>query len=159
VFWIPGIVTGEISLAINALAFTRCDVSEGFDPALPLSGEVRRLKALCIYSAPLGFACRQQAVLDGWPLADSGVSVELRNLKEKLHDELPDLNFRLREMRSESFQRKWDDRVGNILDRIGSLSIGDPAEIYVGFSLLFRKVKIFSKPPAHFSSSLPQVAQ
>jgi hypothetical protein len=159
VFRIPGIVTGEISLAINALAFTRCDVSEGFDPTLPLSGEVRRLKALCIYSAPLGFACRQQAVLDGWPLADSGVSVELRNLKEKLHDELPDLNFRLREMRSESFQRKWDDRVGNILDRIGSLSIGDPAEIYVGFSLLFRKVKIFSKPPAHFSSSLPQVAQ
>jgi hypothetical protein len=138
-FFCDGCITGEMSLAINALASARCDISEDYaDPTLLLSGEVRRLKTLCIYSSDRFLICRQQAVLDGWPRADSGVSTELRDLKEQLHSELPELDWP-RGRRSKSLDEKWDERVSHILNRIANLKIRDPEDIYVRSFLLFRK--------------------
>jgi hypothetical protein len=138
-FFCEVVVTEEVSCALNTLALARCVVSEDYaEPALRHPGEVRRLKTLCVYSDRLVLTTRQQAVLDCWPPGDNGFSGELRNLREQLHDELPELNWP-RGRRSKMFRRKGDERVGNILDRINNIEVTDPTDIYVRSLLLFRK--------------------
>jgi hypothetical protein len=140
-FFCDIIVAGEMSLDLINFARARCDASEdSADVALLQSGEVSRLTKLCLYfdGSPWTFA--QQGELDNWPLTDTDLSAELRELKEQLHLELPELSLR---RRSRRFDRKWDERVDRILDSIENLNVRDPVDVYVrsvlvlGVSTLF----------------------
>jgi len=140
-FFCETIVTGEMGLDLIHLALARCEASEDHaDATLLHSGGVCRMKTLCLYFDGSPWTYAQQAELDDWPSAVNEVSAELRELKEMLHVELPELGFR---RRSRRFDRKWDERVDKILDKIENLNLRDPLEIYVrslvlpGVSMLF----------------------
>ncbi|KIM45627.1 hypothetical protein M413DRAFT_442284 [Hebeloma cylindrosporum] len=130
-FFCDTVVAGEMSLDLINLAFARCDIAEEYaaaDMTLLHSGEVRRLTTLCLYFDGSPWTYAQQAELDDWPMVDTDVSGELRELKEELHNELPELSLR---RRSRRFDRKWDERVDRILNRIENLGVGDPVDVYI----------------------------
>lgn len=134
-FFCDTIVSGDMSLDLINLALARCDASEDYvDVTLLHSGEVSRLTTLCLYFDGSPWTYAQQAELDEWPLTDTEISVELRELKDQLHSELPELSLR---RRSRRFDRKWDERVDEILDKIENLNVRDPVDVYVRSVFLF----------------------
>ena len=142
-FYGESTVVSEMNSDFTELASARCDIPNDLvDVTLLHAGEVRKLKTLCIDFLPSG------SMID--------VSVELKNLKEELHRELPEVDFR-HVGRSREFDRKWDERVGKILGKIENLKVEDFAGIYVRFlviSGIFLTTAI-----DFFSSSLSQATQ
>ena len=151
-FFCETIVAGEMRLDLINLALARCDASEDHaDVSLLHSGEVSRLQMLCLYFEGPPWTYAQQAELDDWPLTDTDVSVELRELKEQLHVELPELRLRRRSKRF----RKWDERLDKILSKIENLNVKDPVDIYVRFLFFFFLQGVFQ---AFFNRFLPFIS-
>jgi hypothetical protein len=135
-------VVGGMNKDLAELA-VRCDIPDGYaDATLLHAGEVRKLKILCL-CFPARWIHDQQAALHDGLLKNTDVSVELRNLKEELHVELPELSFR-HLGRSRRFDRKWDERVGKILDKIENFKVEDPDDIYVRFLTISGISQLFS---------------